>query len=1159
LKIHALQIDGYGVWSNLKVERFSDGLNVLYGPNEAGKTTLLQFIRSMLYGYSDSRRRYFPPVHGGKPGGMLDVDSPQGRYEIARYWDANEGEQTVLTAADGARQGGHLVKAMLAEIDEETFNNVFAVELREMQELGALSDTAAAELLYNLTAGLDRVSLAEVLRELENSRNRILDADGKPCLVASLQAEREKHRAAIDELGGLTRRFGCLAGERAQLDRELSQFEEERTQVERQARTVELALSLFDRFTRRAEIDAELAALGPASPLPERMLARLDALNARLEKHRRRMAELHDRRGQLRTEAAGIRTNDDLMRQAARIEALAEQEPWLSGLKSQIDELEAEIARLDGEFSGEREQLGLSADAFARMANLSPRSLAALRAPAKTLRLARETLETTQTEAKGAEDASESLAKEIAASLAARGGKSLNEAMDEAGRMVSQYRRRLQIDERLDQLARHSSELDEQNRRAVERQLLPTWVLAALGTTFALGVVLVAMGLVVSPLTSGGANWITAVLGIVFVAGTVVGKMRLEKANSDRLDAGQKQLALVQAQVKQAKEERDELDARLPRGGGPLAVRLDSAEKDLHALEDLVPLETRRNAAVQTASAALERAVRAEEDHKAARRKWREALTAAGLPGELTASQVKRIAANWSATAENQRRLGERREELGRRRKEWDSLASRLVQVAADANVPLIDGDPLDNLKRLSAALAEEQAAAARRNAAGDEIKQLRQLRARHQEAVGQLKHKRRSLFFEAGAENEEQFRERVSQAVRAEALRRERETLCREIATAIGKQCTEEAIGELLKASASIKELQLRGDLYAERFAVLESQLRERLEKRGQLSAQIQALADDRQLPRLQLEMAAVEKRIDEAIGRWRILAVTCRLLESIRESYERERQPETLKEASGYLARLTQGRYVRVWTPLGEKTLRVDDSEGHSLPVESLSRGTREQLFLSLRLALAASFARRGAALPMVLDDVLVNFDTGRATAAAELLRDFAARGHQLLVCTCHEHIEAIFARLDASPCRLPIALQSEGAVVSFGRAERVEEPKREKVRPPRKKPVKEKIEEVVPPPPPVEEIVEPPAKKPSRAKKTPPKPPAKPHGVFDVDFFEEDKNEPIAEEEEDIESEEIEEEDLEEDESLWDEEELEEEFEEEDEIDDEDIEAA
>ena len=43
----------------LRIEHFSDALNVFYGPNEAGKTTLLQFIRSMLYGFSPQRRRYF--------------------------------------------------------------------------------------------------------------------------------------------------------------------------------------------------------------------------------------------------------------------------------------------------------------------------------------------------------------------------------------------------------------------------------------------------------------------------------------------------------------------------------------------------------------------------------------------------------------------------------------------------------------------------------------------------------------------------------------------------------------------------------------------------------------------------------------------------------------------------------------------------------------------------------------------------------------------------------------------------------------------------------------------------------------------------------------------------------------------------------------------
>jgi hypothetical protein len=100
----------------------------------------------------------------------------------------------------------------------------------------------------------------------------------------------------------------------------------------------------------------------------------------------------------------------------------------------------------------------------------------------------------------------------------------------------------------------------------------------------------------------------------------------------------------------------------------------------------------------------------------------------------------------------------------------------------------------------------------------------------------------------------------------------------------------------------------------------------------------------------------------------------------------------------------------------------LLVENSEGQSLPVDVLSRGTREQLFLSVRLALVATFARRGVNLPMVLDDVLVNFDVGRAQKAAEVLTEFAAGGHQLLFFTCHEHIWHMLKALDADCRRLP-----------------------------------------------------------------------------------------------------------------------------------------
>ena len=99
--------------------------------------------------------------------------------------------------------------------------------------------------------------------------------------------------------------------------------------------------------------------------------------------------------------------------------------------------------------------------------------------------------------------------------------------------------------------------------------------------------------------------------------------------------------------------------------------------------------------------------------------------------------------------------------------------------------------------------------------------------------------------------------------------------------------------------------------------------------------------------------------------------------MLERIRDEYEAHRQPEALHEASTYLGRMTAGKYQRIWTPLANDILLIETSSGQSLPVEALSRGTREQLLLSVRLALVTLMARRGVKLPMVLDDVLVNFD--------------------------------------------------------------------------------------------------------------------------------------------------------------------------------------
>ena len=286
MKITAVEVDGFGVWSGLKLDGLSDGLNVFLGPNEAGKTTLMQFVRSVLYGFTTERRHYLPPLRGGRPGGSVHVVGPNGRFQVCRYQDPEnpDDDEVLLAASDGTRQGGHLLKVLLSNIDEAIFNNVFAVGLRELQELGTLNDTDAASLLYSLSAGLDRVALVDVVKELETSRNRLLTADGGPGQVSRLLVEREKLRAEIEELDELTHRYLRLAAGRDQLQRETNRLEEEANQLQHQARVLEIAASLGDRYQRRKELDAQLEALGPVEALPEGASERLESAQAGLEK-----------------------------------------------------------------------------------------------------------------------------------------------------------------------------------------------------------------------------------------------------------------------------------------------------------------------------------------------------------------------------------------------------------------------------------------------------------------------------------------------------------------------------------------------------------------------------------------------------------------------------------------------------------------------------------------------------------------------------------------------------------------------------------------------------------------------------------------------------------------------------------------------------------
>ncbi|MBO5438579.1 MAG: hypothetical protein J6A23_13030 [Thermoguttaceae bacterium] len=175
---------------------------------------------------------------------------------------------------------------------------------------------------------------------------------------------------------------------------------------------------------------------------------------------------------------------------------------------------------------------------------------------------------------------------------------------------------------------------------------------------------------------------------------------------------------------------------------------------------------------------------------------------------------------------------------------------------------------------------------------------------------------------------------------------------------------------------------------------------------------------ADDSPV-RIQFELAETEARIAHAVNAWRVCAMSERLIETIRKTYQQKRQPRTLELASGYLEEMTEGKYVRVWTPVDEDLLFVQQKNGNVFSTEQLSMGTRELLYLAIRLALIEEYRQRNVRLPIILDDILVNFDRRRASAAARLLTKFAGDQTQIFFFTSHEHIREIFIQEDALIC--------------------------------------------------------------------------------------------------------------------------------------------
>ena len=188
--------------------------------------------------------------------------------------------------------------------------------------------------------------------------------------------------------------------------------------------------------------------------------------------------------------------------------------------------------------------------------------------------------------------------------------------------------------------------------------------------------------------------------------------------------------------------------------------------------------------------------------------------------------------------------------------------------------------------------------------------------------------------------------------------------------------------------------------------LAELERRLVEARHESGRVEERITIMERSEERARALSRQETILARIDEAAEQWAVITLCRALLDETRRIYETERQPEVLRQASSFFNLMTQNRYARVIAPLDGGEILVERADGVRLSPQVLSRGTAEQLYLSMRLALVREYANHVDALPVVFDDIFVNFDPYRSCNTFKALRELCST-HQVLLFTCHPHL--------------------------------------------------------------------------------------------------------------------------------------------------------
>ncbi|SFD56261.1 Uncharacterized protein YhaN [Paenibacillus catalpae] len=1052
MKLLEARIDGFGQLQGLTI-RLDGPSVILYGMNEAGKSTLFGFIRTILYGFA---RRNQPaerqePINGGTHGGQLLFEDEEGRIYIAERYASQNGGKLKLRRLDLADlqpepeswlAQEEWERRFLGGTNEQLFRELYAITLTELQQVGALSHDELGRYLYHAGWENGKV-IAAAEKKLQQEMEQLFKPRGFNQQMNKQLKTLEQTEQELRKQADAIQVYNELQREMEQINLELGQLDEELPHRQSSVQLAGKACAVRPLWLKQLELARERVGIAGA----ERITAEAEHSWQQLQKERSSRAYEYEQLGQeqllIKQKREVILVDEALLARKEEAEAMLLESERMQLLREErialLAELHADeemLARLLGRIAsswGEQElrdlQLTVSDREYVRgqrqleaaAGRSTERQNADLQAVMQQEREAAQLLAEAETELARAEAAAGGHTAIIGAAFLPQTSEAMRAAWNSCDAALREWElERLQV----------SAAREEAGQSFAG----PLWIGAALagGAAVALGAALLGGG------AFPGAAGAAAALGALALALAALAQARGRRAAAARRPRRtrgpapaaareQRVRAALAALVSAPAEAAAALLAKPPQAAGAAREQLRAAaEARATALQRSEQLGAgrlelaRRHARLRAAAGERrEAAAAAAEEHAAAARQWRGWLEALALPDMSpdAALEVFELAEQALLRLQQRDRRAAKQAAADTQLAAFEARAAELCAPLPDA-AHRLPAEPALALRLLQAEL-RRQAAAQEEAARLDERLQALQISiAAVQEQQQQLTSSSRQLILAAGFNNETEFAAILVHRARLEAIDHEMDKLEIEMTAGLSGQRMIE-----LKQLMSVHDRDELEQLYSHlqrKTQQMEQSRAELLDRRGRLRQQLENLLQEEKHRGLLAVKEMTVAQITQDAERYAVLAISASLIRATKRIYEEERQPALLKLASEYVRRLTEGRYIRVLTTPDQPSIRLETFDNRLVDSALLSRGTAELVYLAMRLALAAE-RTAAAGMPLLLDDLFVNFDRERLQSVALLLGELSST-RQMILFTCHDHIREVL-----QSC-IPHALQTQ-----------------------------------------------------------------------------------------------------------------------------------